>query len=240
MAGIKGPGGVEPAASRDGDTMRTEALSRSVSVNEMQPSPDSIEQPLEHHTASPEKWVDEYGDRLFRYALVRLRDEAAAEDLVQETLLSAIQSIDSYSGRSTELTWLTGILKHKIIDHYRKHKKVVQITDEDTDLSVLDHFFERPDAPDSHWAKSMRPMDLGQTPDQVVENDEFWEVMNSCLAALPERIAMVFTLREVDGLTSDEVCEALSLSPGNFWVIMHRARMQLRRCIEIKWFRRTI
>ncbi len=188
----------------------------------------------------PETWVDDHGDCLFRYALVRLRDRSLAEDIVQETLLSAIQSLDSYGGRATERTWLTGILKHKIIDHFRKNKNLVQITDDDTDLSVLDHFFELPDAPDSHWAKNIRPVSLGQQPDQAVENGEFWEVMNTCLSALPERIAAVFALREVDGLTSEEVCEVLSLSPSNFWVIMHRARMQLRRCIEIKWFRKAI
>jgi RNA polymerase sigma-70 factor (ECF subfamily) len=220
--------------------MRTEAISQLAIRNEMQSSSGSIDEPLGRDAVNPEKWVDEYGDRLFRYTVLRLRDEAAAEDIVQETLLSAIQSLDSYTGRSTELTWLTGILKHKIIDHFRKYRKLVQITDEDTDLSVLDHFFEKPEAPDSHWAEKMRPRSIGQTPDQVVENGEFWDVMNTCLAALPQRIATVFTLREVDGLTSDEVCEALSLSPSNFWVIMHRARMQLRRCIEIKWFRHGI
>ena len=202
--------------------------------------PESMVEPLKHESLSPEKWVDEYGDRLFRYALMRLRDETVAEDIVQETLLSAIQSLASYNGRSTELTWLTGILKHKMIDHFRKNQKLIQITDNDTDLSALDHFFEKPDAPDSHWAMQMRPGKIGQTPEQAVENSEFWDVMNSCLSALPDRISTVFTLREVDGLTSDEVCEVLSISPSNFWVIMHRARMQLRRCIEIKWFRRAI
>ena len=188
----------------------------------------------------PGTWIDEHGDCLFRFAMQRLRDESAAEDIVQETLLSAIQSLKSYSGKSTERTWLIGILKHKIIDHYRKNSKEIQITDEDTDLSGLDHFFERPDAWDGHWAVAFRPIDPEQSPEQVMERSEFWDVMNKCLSALPERIANVFSLREVDGMTSEEVCEALRLSPSNFWVIMHRARMQLRRCIEIKWFRQAI
>ena len=188
----------------------------------------------------PGMWVDEHGDCLFRFAFVRLRDESLAEDMVQETLLSAIQSLKSYGGESTERTWLTGILKHKIIDHYRKNSKQVQITDEDTDLSGLDHFFERPDAWDGHWAISLRPVDPQQSPDQVIERTEFWDVMNGCLSALPARVANVFSLREIDGMTSEEICDALNLSPSNFWVIMHRARMQLRRCIEIKWFRKAI
>ena len=187
----------------------------------------------------PASWVDEHGDSLFRFAMMRLRDETLAEDMVQEALLSAIQSLNSYSGKSTERTWLTGILKHKIIDHYRKNKREVQITDEDTDLSGIDHFFDRPDKWDGHWAIPMRPVDPEQSPHQVLERSEFWMVMNGCLSALPVRVASVFTLREMDGLTSDEVCDVLSLSASNFWVIMHRARMQLRRCIEIKWFRKA-
>src|SRR5688572_2814348 len=98
----------------------------------------------------PTKWVDEHGDYLFRYAIVRLRDETLAEDIVQETLLAAIQSLASYSGKSAERTWLTGILKHKIIDYYRKNSRQIQITEEDTDLSGFDHFFKREDEWDGH------------------------------------------------------------------------------------------
>jgi len=194
----------------------------------------------ESSAIDPGSWVDEHGDSLFRFAFMRLRDESLAEDMVQETLLSAIQSLNSYGGKSTERTWLTGILKHKIIDHYRKNSKQVQITEEDTDLSGLNHFFERPDAWDGHWAIKFRPVDPEQSPEQVLERSEFWDVMNGCLSALPARIANVFTLRELDGLSSEEICEVLCLSASNFWVIMHRARMQLRRCIEIKWFRKAI
>jgi RNA polymerase sigma-70 factor, ECF subfamily len=188
----------------------------------------------------PDSWVDEHGDVLFRFAFVRLRDETLAEDMVQETLLSAIQSLESYGGKSTERTWLTGILKHKLIDHYRKNRNQVQITDEDTDLSGLDGLFERPDAWDGHWAVAMRPVDPEQSPEQVLEREEFWDVMSRCLSDMPARVASVFTLREMDGLESSEICELLCLSANNFWVIMHRARMQLRRCIEINWFRKAI
>lgn len=220
--------------------MRTEAVSLSALASNMQPASQALDQSLARKAVDPEKWVDEHGDCLYRYAYTRLRDATLAEDIVQETLLSAIQSLDSYSGRSTERTWLIGILKHKVIDHYRMNCKNVQFTDEDTDLSATDRFFERPDAWDGHWVIKLRPVDPEQSPDQVLERDEFWDVMNNCLSALPERVASVFTLREVDGLSSDEICEILSLSASNFWVIMHRARMQLRRCVEIKWFRKAI
>ncbi len=215
--------------------MPTESVSLPAPRDTMQSDPQVL-----NRAASPETWVDEHGDCLFRYAYARLRDETLAEDIVQETLLSAIQSLGSYGGRAAERTWLTGILKHKIIDHYRKSSKHVQFTEEDTDLSVTDHFFERPDSWDGHWVIKLRPVDPEQSPEKVLERGEFWDVMNACLSALPERVATVFALREVDGLTSNDICEVLSLSPDNFWVIMHRARMQLRRCVEIKWFRKAI
>lgn len=185
----------------------------------------------------PTVWVDEHGDCLFRFALVRLRDESLAEDLVQETLLAAIQSLNSYVGKSTERTWLISILKHKIIDYYRKSSKQIQLTEEDLDLSGFDHIFQRTDGWDGHWRIPLRPIEMTETPEQTLERAEFWEVLQGCLSALPVRVANVFTLREIDGLTSAEICQVLSLSANNFWVIMHRARMQLRTCIEFKWFR---
>lgn len=188
----------------------------------------------------PATWVDDHGDCLFRFALMRLRDASLAEDVVQETLLSAIQAVNSYTGNATERTWLIGILKHKIIDHYRKNNKQVQLTEEDADLSGTERFFERPDKWSGHWAIPLRPVDPEQSPEDVIERGEFWNVMKACLSALPDRVANVFTLREMDGLSSEEICDALGLSSSNFWVIMHRARMQLRRCIEIKWFRKAI
>lgn len=206
-------------------------------------SPTMMQRTATENTAwspNPASWVDDHGDCLFRFALMRLRDASLAEDVVQETLLSAIQAVSSYSGNATERTWLIGILKHKIIDHYRKNNKQVQLTEEDTDLSGTERFFERPDKWDGHWAVPLRPVDPEQSPEEVIERGEFWDVMKACLSALPDRVANVFTLREMDGLTTEEICDALGLSSSNFWVIMHRARMQLRRCIEIKWFRKAI
>lgn len=207
-------------------------------INQMQGVGHASEKTIAPEPAiDPESWIDEHGDVLFRFALMRVRDETLAEDMVQETLLSAIQSIKSYAGKSAERTWLTGILKHKIIDHYRKNSRQVQITDEDTDLSDVGYFFERQDAWNGHWAIPFRPVDPEQSPDQVLEQSEFWGVLGDCLSALPQRVANVFTLREIDGMTSEEICGVLSLSSSNFWVIMHRARMHLRRCVEVKWFR---
>ena len=184
----------------------------------------------------PASWVDEHGDYLFRYAVVRLRDESLAEDCVQEALLSALQAMASYGGKSTERTWLTGILKHKIIDYFRKHSREVPFDPSETDLSEFDPLFEREDEFVDHWHDSLSPRIWRRSPDEALQENEFFGVLQGCMSKLPERVASVFSLREMNGLDSDEICEILSLSSSNYWVMMHRARMALRRCIEINWF----
>lgn len=184
----------------------------------------------------PGRWVDEHGDYLLRYAIVRLRDEALAEDAVQETLLSAIQSRASYDARSTERTWLTGILKHKIVDHFRKRSREVPLDPSETDLSEFDPLFERDDVFQNHWNDFLSPRIWRRSPDEALQEMEFFGVLQDCMSKLPERVATVFSLRELDELSTDEICDVLSISSSNYWVMMHRARMALRRCIEINWF----
>lgn len=184
----------------------------------------------------PTAWVDDHGDYLFRYALVRLRDEVRAEDAVQETLLAALQHLDSYSGRSTERTWLTGILKHKVVDQIRKACKEVPFEPSDTDLSEFDPLFERQDVFKDHWSDTLSPRIWHRSPEDAVQQDEFFGVLQKCIGKLPVRVAHVFTMREMDELDTEEICQLLELSASNYWVMMHRARMSLRRCIEINWF----
>lgn len=184
----------------------------------------------------PAVWVDDHGDYLFRFALVRLRDEARSEDAVQETLLAALQQLHAYSGRSTERTWLTGILKHKIVDQIRKSCKEVPFEPSDTDLSEFDPLFEREDEFKDHWSDTLSPRIWHRSPEEAIQQSEFFGVLNNCIGKLPERVAHVFTLREMNELDTEEICGLLELSTSNFWVMMHRARMALRRCIEINWF----
>ena len=187
----------------------------------------------------PTAWVDEHGDYLFRYAVMRIRDESRAEDLVQETLLAAIQSLSSYSGKATERTWLTGILKHKIVDDYRKAVRELPLEAEDGELlSEVEKFFERDDVWNGHWHNKLQPHEWNTSPEATYEQAEFLAALQNCLGKLPDRVAGVFMLREMDGLESSEICEILSVSANNFWVMMHRARLALRRCIEVNWFRR--
>lgn len=187
----------------------------------------------------PTVWVEEYGDYLYSFAFSRVRNEAVAEDIVQETLLAAIQSYDRFSGNSSEKTWLTGILKNKVIDHFRRNSKYGELTNIEADMSAYDYLFEREDEWNGHWNDSLAPIDWKTTPETVLEENEFRGILTSCLNELPERISNAFTMREMDGFSCQEICAVLSVSPNNYWVMLHRARLHLRRCIEFNWFRKV-
>jgi len=191
--------------------------------------------------SDPLEWFERYGDYLFAYARRRIRDQSAAEDLVQETFLAALSAKQSFSGKSSEKTWLTGILKHKIYDYFAKNSRHAELTPEEADLSGYNHLFERDDEWNGHWNDKYAPADWGDdnnraSPLRNVEEDEFQTVFSNCLTGLPERIANAFVMREVDGLTSAEICVVLTISTNNYWTMMHRARLHLRQCLEINWF----
>lgn len=193
------------------------------------PAPDRT--PADLNTAAA-TWVDEHGDCLYRYALARVRKPEVAEDLVQETFLAAVRGYEKFGGRSSVRSWLCGILKHKIIDHYRKAGRETSFTDmeffsdEASEKFVSVGFWKHEDGP-KEW-----------TPDasEVMQQGEFWKTMRDCLSKMPQRVAAVFTMREMDDVPSKEICAALSISESNLWVMLHRARMALRECLEMNWF----
>ena len=182
----------------------------------------------------PERWVDEHGDYLFHYALSRLRDPGRAEDFVQEALLAALKNASRFEGRASERTWLTGILKNKILDHFRKAGRETNFTDLEFYAGEEAATFTNQDFPD-HWNAGAAPCEWTDT-GAALHREEFWRVFHSCSGKLPERIARVFILREVDAISSDEICATLNISPNNLWVMLHRARLALRRCLEVNWF----
>jgi RNA polymerase sigma-70 factor, ECF subfamily len=168
---------------------------------------------------------------LLRFAKLQLRNEAAAEDAVQETLLAAVTSGESFAGRAALRTWLMAILRNKIVDHIRRHARepsiqAVNDEGEDTDFDALF-------AADGHWAEA--PADWGN-PQKSLENKRFHDVFEACMTLLPEKIARVFMMREFLGLETDEICKELSISTSNCWVVLYRARMRLRECLQINWF----
>lgn len=180
-------------------------------------------------TLDPEGWVDQYGDYLYRYAIARIHEPAVAEDLVQETLLAALQGKEGFKGRSSEKTWLTGILKYKIVDYIRK-KSREQPTDniELAADAMHEHFDEK-----GGW--KVGPAKWTVNPKELLEQKEFWKVFYSCLSKLSGRLAKAFTLRELDGLSSQEIREILNISATNSYVMLYRARMRMRDCLEVNW-----
>ena len=186
----------------------------------------------------PGAWLDAHGDYLYRYALFRLRDTAAAEDAVQETLLAALQAHARYAGRGSERTWLVGILKHKIADHFRRQSREAQAPAHEGDEFAHEEFFRTGEWQD-HWKVEYAPTDWHADPAALAEQHEFWLVLQDCLGPLPQRTASAFVLREVDELTSEEICATLGITVNNLWVMLHRARLHLRHCLELNWFKRA-
>ena len=168
---------------------------------------------------------------LLRYAMLQLRDPALAEDAVQETLLAALDSRSGFSGQSAYRTWAVGILKHKIIDLTRKNAREQPFaTDKDeSESDAIDALFEA----NGSWRE--RPPRWGD-PEKSFEDKKFWQALERCLESMPERTARVFMMREVMDRTSDEICKDLTITPTNLWVILHRARLSLRECLNVNWF----
>ncbi len=174
-----------------------------------------------------EAWVDRYGDALFHFALARVNNREVAEDLVQETFLAAVKSQENFKGHSSEKTWLFGILKHKVIDHYRKRKNIIYEQDLGRAPDNLDDFF------DAKGAWQIRPEHWSANPGKSQEVKEFIDHFYRCLSELPKRSADVFAHREIDGLSTREICNLLDITSSNCWVILYRTRMLLRKCLEL-------
>jgi RNA polymerase sigma-70 factor (ECF subfamily) len=181
-------------------------------------------------TPGPEQWVDLYGNYMYRYALSRVSDTETAEDLVQEALVAAIKSFKRFQGKSSIRTWLIAILKRKIVDHYRR-SSIRQSTD---DIEVIANNIDRVFDETGHW--KVKPNEWTVNPGTAYEQHEFMEVLYLCLSRLPSRLSEIFMLREFEEMNTDDLCRQLSITASNCWVMLYRARMQLRSCLEDKWF----
>lgn len=177
----------------------------------------------------PETWVDEYADYLFRYAYSRLRDTNAAEEVVQETFLAGVRYAEQFSGRGAERAWLQGILKRKIIDYVRARNKHAGSTayEDETDLTA--HLFDAA----GNWKPGT--FKWSPAPSENIEMQELWDVVKTCLSALPKGQADVFVLSVVEEMDSSDICKQLEISSSNYWVRMHRARLGLASCVSERW-----
>ncbi|MDF9391959.1 MULTISPECIES: sigma-70 family RNA polymerase sigma factor [Methylococcus] len=183
--------------------------------------------------AAPERWLDEHGDYLFRFALLRVRDESTAEDMVQETLLAAMSAQHRCSGLSSERTWLTGILKHKVVDYLRRSWRERSLDDDPSAYPGEDFGMDELFAPDGHWDR--QPAHWGN-PYSALEQSQFFEVLRRCIQRLPPRLAHLFVLKEIHDMSNEEICKELEVSATNVWVMLYRARLSLRQCLEYRWF----
>lgn len=207
--------------------MAEDGLSTAIKADATGPSPAG--------SSDPKQWVELFGNYLFRYALIRVRDATVAEDLVQETLLAAFQARGRFAGDSSERSWLTGILKHKILDHFRRLKREQVVLSADVLPPELDDRFD--DLGIWKHDPALGPQDWGDDASALMQRKEFMAVLKKCLGKLPQRCADAFVLREMEGTESERIQELLGISPSNFWVLLHRARMQLRLCLEQNWLK---
>jgi RNA polymerase sigma-70 factor (ECF subfamily) len=166
---------------------------------------------------------------MFKWALHKTSSTVVAEDLVQDTFLAAAEKIDSFKGDSSPKTWLFSILNHKIIDFYRK--KVNQpVSYEENNLSG---FFDEKGS----WQLEKRPEEWNTDDIHLLDNDDFRQVLNRCLDALPEKWNVCVKLKYLTEKSGEDICQELGIAPTNFWQIVHRAKLQLRDCVENNWFK---
>jgi RNA polymerase sigma-70 factor (TIGR02943 family) len=177
----------------------------------------------------PEQWLDLYGNHLYRYALSRVSDAETAQDLVQEALAAGIQSYRRFKGQSSIKTWLIAILKRKVVDHYRRLRVRRETEGAALTSESVEHQFNHR----GNW--HVMPDEWAVNPGSVYEQKEFMDILYHCLAGMPQRLAEIFMLREFEELNTKAICEQLDISESNCWVMLYRARMQLRACIEKKW-----
>lgn len=184
-------------------------------------------------TASLSEDIAALRPQLLRFALLQLRDETAAEDAVQETLLAAINAGKGFEGRAALRTWLIGILKNKIVDHIRRQAREPNLGElpepEQGDEGDFDSLFQE----DGHWAEA--PASWGD-PQRSLVNRRFQDVLEACMELLPPQTARIFLMREMLGLETEEICQELAISTSNCWVVLYRARMRLRDCLQKNWF----
>ena len=188
------------------------------------------------HTLKPQMWVEQYGNYLFNYAIVRVNDREKAEDLVQETFLAGLKAKDNFQGKSSERTWLISILKRKVIDTYRKQysSKVSSMSEYEQDISDGD-FYRTEDPFKGHWLEGKGPHSNSLLPEGEMEEEELREIISWCIKNLPPNLAAAFAMKMIDEADSDEICKELGITSSNLWVMLHRARLKMRTCVESKW-----
>ena len=184
----------------------------------------------EIHKLNPDKWVNLYADYLYNYAIGRVNNHEMAKDLVQETFFAGLKSKDNFQGLATERTWLVSIIKRKIIDYYRK------INSAKGKAEVKMNFYSDGEH-EGEWIEERVPSSWNAEVDKKIENEELSDALERCINNLPEKYAMVFRMKTIEQYETEDICKELDITSSNLWVIIHRARTQLRKCMEDNWFK---
>ena len=211
-------------------SMDTHATGKNAKTEDAASRPTSTGAARSEPATMIDSWVDDHAAYLFRYALPRVRDHHAAEELVQETFLAAMKTLESCHSRASPRTWLVGILRHKILDLFRKHDRKRETESLDASDPAIDSWFDGK----GRWIKA--PEHIEVDPAALQERADFWLVFEDCLGRLSDLQAEAFSLRAMDDVKPEEVCKVLSISSTNLWVLLHRARARLRACLETTWF----
>lgn len=185
---------------------------------------------------NPNNWTKTYANELFGYAMNKTSNTELAEDLVQETFLAGLKSLSNFKGQSSERTWLFSILKFKIADYYRKASTKYEINNSKLgteDDSYIDNYFTE----DGDWKEKAAPQDWGINYSTSIENKELSNALNGCIEKLPNNQKQIVLLKLVEEEETEIVCKELNITPTNYWVIIHRAKLQLRACLEKNWFK---
>ena len=173
--------------------------------------------------------VQAHRPMLMRFARAQLHNDAWAEDAVSETLLAALEKPQAFGGQSQLRTWLVGVLKHKLVDQVRRHTREASLTTPDDEADLDEQLF----AADGHWREA--PQAWGD-PEHQLREHQFMAVLDACVQHLPGVQGRVFMMREWLELDTEEICKALAITPTNLWVLLHRARLRLRECLQQNWF----
>jgi RNA polymerase sigma-70 factor (ECF subfamily) len=184
--------------------------------------------------ANQTRWLDSHGDYLYRYALTRVRDEAVAEELLQETLLAATAVFENHADGNSERSWLAGILKQKVFDYFRRIARSPEFQSSSTLERHEPDVYEKTGIWQGHWREDSAPLSWPKDI-SLPQSREFWNTFERCLSSLPSPTAIALTLREIDGLSTNQICEILDLNPSDLGVILHCGRVKLRQLLEAEW-----
>jgi RNA polymerase sigma-70 factor (TIGR02943 family) len=179
-------------------------------------------------TATVKSWVDQYSDSMYSWAFHKTSSRETAEDLVQDTFLAAFQSFEKFKGDSNPRTWLFSILNNKINDHYRHTYRQPKIEDN----SIFETFFDS----NLRWKTDQRPQQWTEETGDILDDDEFQKILHYCMKNLPVNWSTAIQLKFMEEKKGEHICQELGITDTNFWQILHRAKLQLRKCLELNWF----